>query len=203
MTAMPAAAQPVKGLGTFTVNGKTTTWKQIYVSRHEDVDRPSQHFLIVLLADRQVPRGRPGPRTTAGTRRRRPIAGHPDGLARGLDGIATTAFHRNVEDSGRVTKQRRHPRPDAVYDERELEAQFKSKMLGQDWHFNAFFKGRITQGAPMKAPDMDGPRPTTYVPKGNDPSAIKREVGSKGFEWTNEGFFQAVAEADVEAVRRS
>ena len=37
-----------------TVNGKTTTWKNIYVARHQDRERPSQHFLVVLVADRAV-----------------------------------------------------------------------------------------------------------------------------------------------------
>ena len=178
-TPTAAAAQAVKGLGTFTVNGKTTTWKQIYVSRHKDVDRPDNHFLIVLLADRPVAEADQLPErmqelATAGQLQAVRMVWHE-----GFDGIATTPFHKDVADSGNVTRN------GAIldltrYDERELEAQFKSKMLGQSWHFNAFFKGKVSEGPPMKAPDMDAPLPTTYVPKGNDPNAIRREVGSRG-----------------------
>lgn len=198
--AQKAAKDPVKVIGTFTVNGKTTTWKHIYVSRHEDEARPSQHFLIVLAADRPVAEADRAPQrlqelAVAGQVRAVRMVWHE-----GFDGIATTPFHKDASDSGQVT------RGGAIidltrYDEQQLEAQFKSKMLGQNWHFNAFFKGTITQGPPMDAPDMDAPLPTTYVPKGHDPSAIKREVGSRGFEWTSEGFFQAVTKPDLEAVQ--
>ena len=117
----------------------------------------------------------------------------------GFDGITTTPFDRDVADSGSVT------RGGAIldltrYDEQELEAHFKSKMLGQRWHFNAYFKGKVAEGRPMKAEDMDAPLPTTFAPSSSDPANLKRQVGALGYEWTEEGFSQAVKDPNVEAV---
>ena len=197
----PVAAQAAtKVIGTFTVAGKTTTWKNIYVTRHEDIGQPSQHFLVVLVADRpvaeadQVP-GRMQDLAAGGQLRAIRMVWHE-----GRDGITTTPFHKDASDSGTVTMS------GAIldltrYDEQQLEAQFKSKMLGQNWHFNAFFKGTVAQGPPMKAEEFDAPPPTTKAVTGTDPTSLKRRVGSLGYEWTDEGFMQAVKAPNVEAVQ--
>jgi hypothetical protein len=199
LSTAPGSAQ-VAVLGTFTVEGKTTTWKQAYVSRHPDAGRPSQHYLVVLLADRQVDEADRSPARL----QELAAAGQVQALRmvwqEGMDGIATTPFHKSASDSGQPT------RGGAVidltrYDERQLEAQFKSKMLGQNWHFNARFKGPVAQGAPMRAEDPGEAPPTTRTTSGGDASNLKRQVGRLGYEWTAEGFSNAVKEPSVEAVR--
>ena len=173
-------------IGTFTVEGKTTTWKQIYMSRHQDQERPSQHFLILLVADRPVAEADREPArlqelAQAGQVRAIRMVWHE-----GFDGITTTPFHKDASDSGTVT------RGGAIidltrYDERELEAQFKSKMLGQNWHFNAFFKGRVTQGPPMDAVEFDAPAPTTKAVTGNGPHQPEATGGIDGLRVDRRG----------------
>ena len=88
------------------------------------------------------------------------------------------------------------------FDDANVDAEFKSKMLGQAWHFNAIVKAAVAQGGvAVLEPDADAPAATsTDQPAAGDVAAIKRQLGGLGYEFKPEAFFQAIGERNVAAV---
>jgi hypothetical protein len=197
--ASPALAQAPKVTGTFTVSGKTTTWKHAYVSKHPSTEGDGT-LLVVLLATHPVAAADRTRERLLELANSGPLRAVRVVLRDGFDGLSTTPFHPDASDSGVAT------RFGAVidlqaYDDQRLEANIKSRMVGQDWHFNAFVSGRIAQGPPI-APDPEPVMPTTSASSApTTPTEIKKALGAKGYEWNGEGFFQAVMDDDGEAVQ--
>ena len=199
LTAVPGLAQGVKVTGTFTVDGKTTTWKHAYVSKHAATEGGGT-LLVVLLATHPVAEGDRSRDRLLELASAGPLRALRVVWREGYDGISTTPFHPDASDSGTATRFGASIDLQA-YDERRFEATIKSRMVGQDWHFNALVAGPIAQGPPL-APDPEPVRPTTTAPE--SPATltdIKKALGAKGYEWNDEGFMQAVMDDDGESVR--
>jgi len=88
-----------------------------------------------------------------------------------------------------------------------VDAEFKSKMLGQAWHFNAIVKAGVAQGSVAALePDADAPAAAPNAEKpdaassGTDVTALKRQLGGLGYEFKPEAFFQAIGDRNVAAV---
>lgn len=77
-----------------------------------------------------------------------------------------------------------------------------SKALGQEWTFDVQVKGPIGPGGVAEIePPFDG-APSAAAEDEPDPvRRLKLELGRKGYEYTAEGFRQAVTESDAGAVR--
>jgi hypothetical protein len=99
-------------------------------------------------------------------------------------------------------------------DDRDVKAHVRSKMLGQEWQFQARLEATIRPGqvVELEAP-ADEVLPGDGTPEASSPGpagggkddgavlAMKRELGRMGLEATPEGFDQAVRGGKVEAVR--
>jgi hypothetical protein len=118
----------------------------------------------------------------------------------GIDGFTTTPFHPDASDSG--TPTRFGAAMDLTrYDGTRLGAQFKSRMVGQNWQFNAFVEAQVAEGPPMEA-DPEPAAPTTADPaRTNAPTDIKKTLGARGYEWNEDNFHHAVMEDDADAVK--
>ena len=95
-----SAPAQVSVSGTFTVEGKTATWSNAYVSRRPNAARPNDYYVVILLATKPIPEAdRDGERLAALA-----AAGQVQALQviwhEGYDGVTTTPYHRAASDSG-------------------------------------------------------------------------------------------------------
>jgi hypothetical protein len=197
--------------GTFTVNGQTRVLKHVYVGRSADPERPSRHYLIVLVSDAEVPETSRDPEALAKLAKQGLIHAVRVVWTEGVDGLTATAFHADVAQSGQPTRGGATIDLRA-YDEKRLSAQIASKPLGQSWHFNARLEAAVrpmtftaadsADAVPIVAPPVDVERDTQVErDEKTDPTAIKMQLGRLGFTATDDGFLQSVNEGNLAAVR--
>ncbi len=131
--------------GTFTAAGKTVRFAEVYATLERDAADSDRRYLILLVADRKVAaRDRTPERLQTLAQ-----AGNLHALrirwTYGTDGLAVVPYHRGVTQSGRAFEGFATLNL-TRFDDRNVEAEFKSKMLGQDWHFNALIKAAVAKG---------------------------------------------------------
>jgi Ankyrin repeats (3 copies) len=206
--AVVAAANDT-AIGTFVVKGKVLVFKHVSVTRTSNPAEPGSTYLVVLVSDVAVPAEERKPARLFELARAGKVRAVRVVWKEGFDSLTATPYHSAIEDNGQPTEG------GAIidlrgYDERRLDAQIKSKALGQDWHFNASLKADVVS-APSTADDFADPVPVvpptglerdTKVEGGPapDPTALKRTLGRLGYEYTGEAFSHAVKDANVEAV---
>jgi hypothetical protein len=83
-----------------------------------------------------------------------------------------------------------------------VHAEFKSKMLGQSWFFNALVKTPIVKGGEaLLEPDVEvATTAASGASAGKDATALKRQLGGLGYEFTPDAFFQAIGDRKAQAV---
>ncbi len=199
--AAPAFAQD-SVLGTFTVNGKTTRFTNVYVTMEASPVDASQKYLILLVTDVPLAASDRSPDTLMG----RAAAGTLHAVKMrwryGADDIAVVPYHSGIAESGRAFASMSTVNLSAL-DDRRVNAEFKSKMLGQTWFFNAIVKSAIAPGGvAMLEPDVEAtPSPAAATAgRGNDPATLKRSLGGMGYEFTPSAFFQAISDRKAAAV---
>jgi hypothetical protein len=201
LIAVPAAAAD-KATGTFTVAGKTVRFSEVYATLEPDPEQSSRLYLMLLVVDVPVA---PADRTPdrlltlakAGTLHAVRIR-----WTRGADSVTVAPYHRDVPDSGRAFQQFATINL-SRFDDNNVDAEFKSKMLGQAWHFNAVVKAAVAKGdVAVLEPDADAATdsPAAGTPGGPDATALKRQLGAMGYEFTPEALFQAIRQNNVSAV---
>src|SRR5260370_25493822 len=102
---------------------------------------------------------------------------------RGADNVTVAPYHRDVPDSGRAFPQFATINL-SRFDDNNVDAEFKSKMLGQAWHFNAVVKAVVAKGdVAVLEPDAGAATdsPTAGTPGGPDATALKRQLGAMGY----------------------
>jgi hypothetical protein len=194
-------------LGTFTVNGKTTRFSQVYATMEAAPGDPSTKYLLLLVSDVPLaPADRTPDRLTASAR---------SGVLHavklrwkyGYDSIAVIPYHAGIAETGHAFASMSTVNLSAL-DDKRVHAEFKSKMLGQTWFFNALIKAAIVTGgvaalepdAPSMAPSVEAEAdPKTRVAEA-DPTALKRSLGAMGYEYKPAAFFQAIADRNAKAV---
>lgn len=199
--AWPAAAQD-SVIGTFTVAGKTTKFTNIYATLETSPTNSSEKYLLLLVSDVPIaPADRVPARLTALA-----ASGAVHALKLrwkyGFDSVAVIPYHSAVQETGFAMQSMSTVNLSALSDDR-VHAEFKSKMLGQTWFFNALIKAAIVKGGTATLePDVD----TTVTPPAGggaerDPASAKRALGGMGYEYTPDAFFQAIGDHKAEAVR--
>lgn len=204
-----AVAAADTATGTFTVQGKTHVLEQVSVTKTADPATPSTSYLVILVSDVPVASEDRKPARLAALAKDGKLRAVRIVWKEGFDSITATPFHAALEDNGQPTTG------GAVldlraYDDKRLDAHIKSKALGQDWHFNATLKADVLP-APWAADDFADPVPVvaptglerdTKVERGPapNPTALKRELGRHGYEYTGEAFSHAVKDGKLEAV---
>jgi hypothetical protein len=205
LTAALLAAFPVNGfgqdsvLGTFTVGGKTIRFNHVYATFETSPVDDSQKYLVLLVSDVPVTvSDRSSERLTALAKSG---ALHAVKLRwkYGFDSIAVVPYHSAISETGRAFAAMSTINLSALDDVR-INAEFKSKMLGQTWFFNAIVKAAIARGGvAVLEPEIESLPPLTGEGKG-DPATLKRALGAMGFEFTPDAFFQAIGDHNAKAV---
>ena len=187
---LPALADDA--LGTLTVNGKTTILKAVAAT--EETGEGGQKWLVILASDRKVE----GDRSIA---RLAKLA--KDGQLHevrilwlvGSDAVRAVPYDANLPASGQMGLER--PTLDIrKYGSGRVEAEFKSKMVGQEWHFHANVKAAVVPGG---AVELEG-EAAGFGSK--EPGGDKKlALGKLGFAYNEEAFFHAISDGSLEAVR--
>ena len=202
LVALPASAAD-KATGTFTVDGKTTRFTEVYASLDRDPAAAGRKYLMLLVTDVPIaPADRVPDRLLALAK-----AGTIHALrirwTYGTDSLAVVPYHRDIAESGRAF-QGLSTLNLSKFDDVSIEAEFKAKMLGQTWFFNAIVKAAVAQGG-VASLEPDVPV-LAEAPGGGSGSgaanatALKQQLGGLGYEFKPAAFFQAIGDRNVAAV---
>jgi ankyrin repeat protein len=193
---LPALAD--EALGTLTVKGKTTILREVAASEQADPETPSEKWLVILASDKKVAEG---DRTTA--RLSELARGGKLHAVRilwrvGTDTVRAVPYDAALPQSGRMGSERPTINLRA-YGSGKLDAEFRSKMLGQDWHFHANVKAVVASGGVAELEEeAEEPSEAASAAGGGDK---KVALGKLGYEYTEEFFPHAVADGNLDAVR--
>jgi hypothetical protein len=198
---LPALADDA--LGTLTVRGKTTTLRTVAAAEQSDPSDPSDHWLVILASDRKVmEEDRTVARLTELAR---------DGKLRavrilwhvGTDSVFAVPYDAALAQSGRRGLE--HPTINLRrFGDGRLDAEFRSKMLGQDWHFHANVKAAVTSGGVVELePEVDASADATAGAEVEATGGTNGKIalGKLGYEYTESFFGHAVADGNLDAVR--
>jgi Ankyrin repeats (3 copies) len=197
LASLPALAAD-QALGTLTVKGKTTVLKEVAAAEQADPKDPGQKWLVILASDRKVA---DADRTIA---RLTELA--RDGKLHavrilwkvGVDTLYAVPYDAALPESGKRGSE--HPTIDLKrYGDGRLDAEFKSKMLGQDWHFHANVKAAVAPGGIAEIEPEAEESADSAPATGAD--ADKKALGKMGYAYTDSMFFHAVADGSLEGVR--
>ena len=191
-----------KATGTFTVEGKTSRFTEVYASLERDPAVAGRKYLMLLVADVPVAPADRAPDRLLALAKAGTIHAVRIRWTYGEDNLTVTPYHRDIAESGRAI-QRFATLNLSKFDDTSVDAEFKSKMLGQAWHFNAIVKAAVAQGGVATLePDARRPRGVTRRRRasGADATALKRQLGGLGYEFKPEAFFQAIGDRNVAAV---
>jgi hypothetical protein len=140
-----AGAVPVHAadqvVGTLTVKGKTTRLTHVYVVR-SDERAGKDAYLVVLLADGPIAEGDRVPARLRALAAAGSVHGIRVAWKEGFSGVQATPYDNRVGQLGIPTTEG-HLIDLTAYDEQRLEATLHTRMLGQDWHYNARVKAAV------------------------------------------------------------
>lgn len=198
---LPALADDA--LGTLTVRGKTTILREVAAAEQVDPKDPSDRWLVILASDRKVMEGdRTVARLTELAREGKLHAVRILWHA-GTDSVFAVPYDAALPQSGRRASE--HPTIDLRrYGNGRIDAEFQSKMLGQDWHFHANVKAVVASGGVVEL-EPEAEESADSAPAGGAGAsgelAGKIALGKLGYEYKEGSFFHAVADGNLEAVR--
>ncbi len=203
LLSLAAVALPVLGddaLGTLTVKGKTTVLREVAVAEQADPESPSEKWLVILASDRKVAEGDRSIARLAELARDGKLHAVRILWHVGTDTVRAVPYDAAVSQIGRLGHER--PTIDLRrYGSGRLEAEFRSKMLGQDWHFHANVKALVaSQGIVELEPEADAEEPAEAAAPGAGGDK-KVALGKLGYEYTQESFRHAVGNGNLDAVR--
>jgi hypothetical protein len=187
---LPALAD--NALGTLTVNGKTTVLKAVAAT--EEAGESGKKWLVILASDRKVE----GDRSVA---RLAKLA--KDGQLHavrilwlvGTDTVRAVPYDANLPTSGQMGQE--SPTLDLrKYGSGRVDAEFESKMMGQDWHFHANVKATVVPGGTLEL-EPEARDSGSKAPGGDK----KLALGKLGYAYSEESFQHAISDANLDAVR--
>jgi len=197
---LPANAQD-SVIGTFTVAGKTTKFSNVYATLEASPTNSSEKYLILLVSDVAIAPADRAPARLTNLASTGAIHALKLRWKYGFDSVAVIPYHSGVQETGYAMASMSTVNLSSLSEDR-VSAEFKSKMLGQTWFFNALIKAAIVKGGTATLePDVD----TTVTPAASggktDPTSLKRALGKMGYEFTPDAFFQAIGDHKAEAVK--
>lgn len=187
---LPALADDA--LGTLTVKGRTTILKAVAAT--EETDEGGRKWLVILASDRKVE----GDRSIA-----RLASLAKDGELHavrilwqvGSDTVRAVPYDGRLPESGRMGLER--PTLDLKeFGSGRVNAEFQSKMMGQDWHFHANVKAAVAPGGTLEL-EREAEAFGAASPGGDR----KLALGKLGFAYNEESFSHAISDANLDAVR--
>jgi len=201
LAAVPVSAAD-KATGTFTVEGRTVRFTEVYASLERDPAVATRKYLMMLVTDVPIAPADRVPDRLLALAKAGTIHAVRIRWTYGMDTLAVVPYHRDIAESGRAF-QGLATLNLTKFDDVSVDAEFKAKMLGQTWFFNAIVKAAVAQGA-VATLEPDAPA-VAEAPGGSgagagNATAIKRQLGGLGYEFKPEGFFQAIGDRNAEAV---
>src|SRR5439155_19563119 len=97
------------------------------------------------------------------------------------DWVRVSPYDAGVPESGKLALE--HPTIDLrKLNDKEVDAEFNSKMLGQSWHFHVVAKAALAPGGPVELePQMAlAEKPADDA---GDSASVKRSLGQRGYEY--------------------
>lgn len=208
---VPGVEAQDSALGTFTVDGRTTRFAHVYATLATDPRDPAQEYLILLASDVAVAPADQSP----GRLQSLAAAGSLHAVRirwkQGVDEVSVVPYHAQVAESGRAFRGMATLNLTA-YDGTRVHAEFKAKMLGQTWFFNALVKTAVVKGGvAMLEPDVtvslvevapagSGAGANPAANPAANVLALKRTLGALKYEFTPDAFFQAIGDHNPKAV---
>ena len=192
-----------KATGTFTVGGKTVRFTEVYASLERDPVVAGRKYLMLLVTDVAVAPADRTPDRLLALAKAGTIHAVRIRWTYGEDNVVVVPYHREIAESGRAF-QRFASLNLSKFDDTSIDAEFKAKMLGQTWFFNAIVKAAVAQGGvaalePDAAPVAEAADAAPAV-GASDATALKRQLAGLGYEFRPEAFFQAIGDRNVAAV---
>jgi len=187
-------------IGTFTVGGKTTKLSHISATLEASPGDAAQNYLILLVSDVPVAPADRVPERLAALAKSGALHALRLRWKYGFDEIAVVPYHSGIAESGRAFASMSTVNLSALNDTR-VHAEFKSKMLGQTWFFNALVKAAIVKGGVAALePAVEVALELPSAGGKTDPNAAKRALGAMGYEFKPEALFQAIGDRKAAAV---
>ena len=188
-------------LGTFTVNGKTTRFNHVYATLEGSPRDPAEKYLILLVSDVPLAAADRAPGRLIELAKAGGLHALKLRWLSGADQIAVVPYHTAIAESGRAFAALSTINLSALDDTR-VHAEFKAKMLGQTWFFNALIKAALVKsGVATLEPDVEPELEKSGATTGaGDPTAAKRALGAIGYEFTPDAFFNAIGDHNAVAV---
>jgi hypothetical protein len=192
-----------KVVGTFTVEGKTVKFAGVYATLERDPADSSTKYLMLLVTDVPVAPADRVPARLLALAKAGTIHAVRIRWTYGADHVTVTPYHRDIAESGRAF-QRFATLNLSKFDDANVDAEFKAKMLGQAWHFSAIVKAAVAPGG-VATLEPDAPlaaeAPLADAPAAGNAAAPKRQLGALGYEFKPESFFQAIGDRHEAAVK--
>ncbi len=185
-------------LGTLTVKGKTTPLKSVAVAVQRDPGDAAAQWLVILASDVPVAPADRAPSRLAALAAAGKLRAVRVLWKEGYDVVRAAPYYPGLAGSGRLATE--HPTLDLErYDETRFEGSIQSKMLGQEWFFQAQVKATIERSG---VAEIERPLVVEAPPgKTGEPGSKKLALGRLGYEFNEESLRRAVLEGQVEAVR--
>jgi len=190
---VPASADDA--LGTLTVKGKTTILRSVSAREQSDPDSPSTSWLVIVASDRKI-EGDLAPAHLMQLARDGKLHAVRILWRVGTDTVRAVPYDAALPESGRMARER--PTIDLRrYGSGRVDAEFRSKMVGQDWHFHANVKATVASGGVV---DLE-PEAEEAVAHTETSGDRKVALGRLGYEYTEGSFGHAIADGNLDAVR--
>ena len=166
-------------IGTFTVAGKTTKFSNVYATLEASPANSSEKYLILLVSDVPIAPADRSPAKLTSLASTGAIHALKLRWKYGFDSIAVIPYHSGVQETGYAMASMSTINLSALSDDR-VHAEFKAKMLGQTWFFNALIKAAIVKGGTATLePDLD----TTVTPSAGGGKTIPRRSSARSAAW--------------------
>jgi hypothetical protein len=209
LLALPALAAKDQVTGTFTVQGKTTVFRHVYASLDADPDDRESKYVVLLLSDQPIAKEDRRSSRIAELAREGRLHALKVRWRIGYDDLAAVPYHQAVAETGTTVRGMGTIDLQGL-DDKNVDAKVASKKLRQDWHYSAHVKAALLQGGtveiePVMKVEMEKETQSHSMepsqPAGNPITAIKKQLGRKGYEFDTPNLIHAIHEGDVEAVR--
>jgi hypothetical protein len=179
-----------------TVVGQTTPLSQVYAGREREAGS-GREFIVVLLADRPVSPTARQPQQLSALARQHQLHAVRLAWRSGVDDVRVALYHPQFGQSG-IAFPGQVLLSISALSEDHIAATVRSKQLGQVWAFAATFEADLAKGGvAVLEPLAPTGRPAAPAP----PAGPIDELGARGLEFTDEDFFHAIVDGDVQAVR--
>jgi uncharacterized protein len=200
LSALSAAAADTV-VGTLTVNGRPKPLKHVVATLESDPDGGAQGWLVVLASDVPVAAGDRAPARLAELAAAGKLTAVRVLWHDGTDTVYATPYARELAQSGR--RGSTSPSIDLErYDGERFEGTVKSKMMGQNWFFQAQVKAALGKdGVAQIEPAAVEAEQGAGAPAAGSKNGKKASLATLGYEYTPEMFEHAVTDANVEAVK--